>query len=656
MISTITVEYPREVFHPSDPQSSRNPNRAGVPLSIIPRRAARKQTLPVPQSSRKRPVISLLSDRQGCTSVDSDFSSNSYDGSLSNSRSCRKNFEEVRINTTSPSKPISVPCLRRHAQRAFDDQSEYASTIAAPRPLVYIPGMLQSSVETMRSHMLSNSRHNPRSMFGNGSKSAPPQGSGPDQESQFIRKKRPQPIKSSLKSSRCTRGNLSVVTMGSSSKSEPPTPKVVHFDPQLEHVKLFLAEQKPLAVSRDGSPTEDTSGTDSDFPSFIYGDGNDLRKRFVMQHINPISRPNASLNVALEDFYLNPDGTTVLGKVRVRNIAFVKIVVVRFTFDAWQTISEVAAHYVESLDQHYDRFSFSIRLNDLLPRIEGKTLVMAIRYNVADQEFWDNNYHQNYAATFTRAKASHETKRSDSDMENLRSRLERVALHGKEDTVNSVDTQKSSMRQLNETPPSLNSTFALSSRYDLATSLQNNVRKHADDSSSRQDTRSLSPPKRLTALSIPLSLSDGRLVTPRNLDKEHPMGMQSLPDKPDNISSFDRGRNHRRGFSADGTLIGLTSAVRKTSPGTPISKQSYLPMTSTSPSLGDLSGDSELSSTTSLSTPTSSRSPTPSPTISFKKSVLPPFFDEFYPGTNHDMSHPTQLVSPRNHYTHFLSK
>ena len=729
MISTIAVEYPREVFHTSDSQRSQNSNKAGVPLSIIPRRAQ------ISRSSRKRPTISLRSDRRGCASVDSDFSSNSSDGSLSNSRSCRKNLEEVRFNTTSLLKPISIlssphpstlTCPRRNAQRVFDDQSEYASTIAAPRPLVYIPGMLHSSVETIRSHMLSNSRHDPRSLLGNGSKSAPPQGNGSDRGPRFIQKKRAQPIKSSLKSSRCTRGNLSVVTMGSSSKSEPPTPKVVHFDPQLEHVKLFLAEQKPLAISRDGSPTEDTSGTDSDFPSFIYGHGNGThhsRKRFVMQPINPISKPNASLNVALEEFYLNPDGTTVLGKVRVRNIAFVKIVVVRFTFDAWQTISEVTAHYVESFDRHYDRFSFSIRLNDLLPKIEGKTLVMAIRYNVAGQEFWDNNYHQNYAATFTKAKASRETTTFDNDMETLGSRLERVALHG--DTDNPVVAPKSSMPQFNETPPSLKSTFTLSSRYDFATSLRDNVRKHVDDPSSHQDARSLStrsstypifpslvhcpekasPPKRLTTLSMPSS--DVRLVTSRDLDEEHPMRMQSLPDKPDNVSSFDRGRNRRRGFSADGTLTGSTSAVRKTSLGISKSKPSYLPMTSTSlfpchssspvmnlnvssqldpcgldhirepscigrrlpsalvpeglhqgldPNLGESSGDSELSSTPSLSTPDSSRSPTPSPTISFKRSASSPFFNELYPDTNHDMSHPTQLVSPGNHYTHFLSK
>ena len=69
-------------------------------------------------------------------------------------------------------------------------------------------------------------------------------------------------------------------------KSEPSTPthilKSVHFDAKLEHVKLFLAEQKPLAVSRDGSPTDDTSGTESDFPPFIYGKEKEKERRGVV--------------------------------------------------------------------------------------------------------------------------------------------------------------------------------------------------------------------------------------------------------------------------------------------------------------------------------------------------------------------------------------
>jgi hypothetical protein len=90
----------------------------------------------------------------------------------------------------------------------------------------------------------------------------------------LLRKKSGEPLKSSLKVRRTpARGSLTVVTDPaalSSSKSAPATPahKGVRFHSQLEHVKLFLAEQKPLAVSRDGSPT-DTSGTDSDFPPFI---------------------------------------------------------------------------------------------------------------------------------------------------------------------------------------------------------------------------------------------------------------------------------------------------------------------------------------------------------------------------------------------------
>src|SRR5216683_2439304 len=103
------------------------------------------------------------------------------------------------------------------------------------------------------------------------------------------RKKSGEPLKSSLKAKRTpARGSLTVITdpVGlSSSKSAPATPahKGVRFDSQLEHVKLFLAEQKPLAVSRDGSPT-DTSGTESEFPSFIYGRSDGFKERPLVMH------------------------------------------------------------------------------------------------------------------------------------------------------------------------------------------------------------------------------------------------------------------------------------------------------------------------------------------------------------------------------------
>jgi Carbohydrate/starch-binding module (family 21) len=56
-----------------------------------------------------------------------------------------------------------------------------------------------------------------------------------------------------------------------------------------------------------------------------------------------------------------PDGTaSILGRVRVRNIAFSKCVAIRFSFYSWQTTGEVTGHYVESINSEYDKFSFTI--------------------------------------------------------------------------------------------------------------------------------------------------------------------------------------------------------------------------------------------------------------------------------------------------------
>ena len=122
------------------------------------------------------------------------------------------------------------------------------------------------------------------------------------------RKKSGEPLKSSLKSRRpLVRGSLSVLTAlsttttttntpassraasphpnspgasdtgtgmgmgtGASTRSAPATPglsapKNVHFDAQLARVRLYFAGQRPLAVSRGGSPTADAgSGTESE--------------------------------------------------------------------------------------------------------------------------------------------------------------------------------------------------------------------------------------------------------------------------------------------------------------------------------------------------------------------------------------------------------
>lgn len=268
------------------------------------------------------------------------------------------------------------------------------------------------------------------------------------------------------------------------SSVQSATVKMVHFDAQLEHVKLFLAEQKPAAVSRDGSPTMDdtTSGGESgtEWDAFNYGGApgyfNQRRKRLtdgasseeeaavrkvlVMRVLNMPNRDAKSNSgsvlgvhtqvtgvgsgaeeipgggeVWLEGLYLADDASCVKGTVRVKNIAFEKSVVVRFTFDGWQTTSEVSARWIQSCSPpphhtplssktvtktetpstlsgsattkptdddrpKYDRFEFAIRLSDLLLRIDEKTLVLAVRYCSGGREMWDNNNGQNYRAVF----------------------------------------------------------------------------------------------------------------------------------------------------------------------------------------------------------------------------------------------------------------
>jgi hypothetical protein len=407
------------------------------------------------------------------------------------------------------------------------------------------------------------------------------------------------------------------VTVGSSSKSEPPTPKVVHFDTKLEHIKHFIAEQKPLAVSRDGSPTDDTSGTDSDF-ALTYGDESGTcrnRRRLVMRHINGTPKVDPSANVALEDYYLNFDGTSILGKIRVHNIAYSKTVAIRFTFDSWQTTSEVVGRYVESVNSQFDRFSFSIRLNDLLAGIEGKTFMMAIRYSVDGQDFWDNNNHHDYIAVFTKTKVVPESKRLDnddaSDVENLRSRLEEVVMQEKARNDVPRSLPKKALDSKKAEPPSLKSGVALSSRYDFATSLRNQRTwnpsvvpllspppKSTQSLPSRVRRSTVPPPssipwpekmyplKRLETLQAPFPFEESApLDSPKDIGEESLSPVHLFPAKRDDDKCTARPRNHQRSYPENGSIGRKNGFLKKALPETGTLESRF-------PELKQLSGQS----------------------------------------------------------------
>lgn len=273
---------------------------------------------------------------------------------------------------------------------------------------------------------------------------------GPVTESRLdsiIRDRNGNPIKPSLKTPRSSvshflpgrttrsdstpslpRGNLT-------SKSVPTTPTVpknVHFDSQLEHVKVFKFKQRPTAVSRDGSPEQTETETEEEKEMFPYiwkkngNSSNDnsptspsraransppVDEQLVLRLPNFPSSTRLSVDreVFLERIYLAEDLRSVKGTVQVRNMSFEKWVAVRYSLDHWATIGEVSAEYSESIKGgQADRFTFSIKLNELLnwPRgsaaHETKSMFICLRYTVSNGEFWDNNEGQNYQLDFRR--------------------------------------------------------------------------------------------------------------------------------------------------------------------------------------------------------------------------------------------------------------
>lgn len=227
-----------------------------------------------------------------------------------------------------------------------------------------------------------------------------------------------------------------------STPNTPSVPKVVQFDTHLEHIKVFKFKQKPTAISRSGSPEQTETETEEErdlFPFVNYGrrvahsspsaaigiasgsatsprlggpspqPQNPVEEQLVLRLPNFPSSARLSVDkdVFLERIYLAEDLRSVKGTVRVRNISFEKWVAVRFTLDNWTTVNEVSAEYSESVnDGQSDRFTFSIKLNELLnwPRGAGqhetKTMFLCLRYTTPGAEFWDNNDSLNYQLDF----------------------------------------------------------------------------------------------------------------------------------------------------------------------------------------------------------------------------------------------------------------
>ena len=92
----------------------------------------------------------------------------------------------------------------------------------------------------------------------------------------------------------------------------------------------------------------------------------------------------------------------IWGRVLVSNVNFEKRIFVRWSQNNWESYSEQQASFQEEKDttdsQLGDKDAFTFEI--MRPQ-DGKTVELAVRYCVCDEEFWDNNEGTNYQVTGT---------------------------------------------------------------------------------------------------------------------------------------------------------------------------------------------------------------------------------------------------------------
>ncbi|KAL1413192.1 hypothetical protein Q8F55_000943 [Vanrija albida] len=255
---------------------------------------------------------------------------------------------------------------------------------------------------------------------------------------ELVRKKSGEVVKSSLKVRSMSTPDLGRRSSDSSDTDKKTTrstrdlqehAKSVRFsDRRLESVVLFLREQKVTAISSaaadPSTETEDDNDTDlSDYVHFRTrrnGNGRSDDKEVEIDVGSRVPRLRTdfgpgtqglldSENVILERVEIvNGVSLALRGTVIARNVAFQKFIAVRFTLDHWQTVSEVAGTHIVHIpsgttgDEGWDRFGFTVRLDDFKRKIEERSLELCVRYNCDGHEWWDSNTGSNYRFTFKR--------------------------------------------------------------------------------------------------------------------------------------------------------------------------------------------------------------------------------------------------------------
>jgi hypothetical protein len=186
-------------------------------------------------------------------------------------------------------------------------------------------------------------------------------------------------------------GELVNSALRSSSRStKTRSCKAVRFHSKLEHTISFFREDVPLAISTDLTKVDQYQ-----IP---------FEWEVSLSNFPAETPERLSLPVRVERAFMSSDNTELIGSIAVANIAFHKVVVARYTLDYWKTTSDAVAEF--NINSHqgnyptrYDHFNFKINVADKV-NLELEVLLLAVKYCVNGEEYWDNNNSANFQIRF----------------------------------------------------------------------------------------------------------------------------------------------------------------------------------------------------------------------------------------------------------------
>ncbi|KAG8746416.1 hypothetical protein FRC10_005127 [Ceratobasidium sp. 414] len=188
----------------------------------------------------------------------------------------------------------------------------------------------------------------------------------------------------------------------------PPSPRVRLRPLRLPGTVIASPMHKAAYGFTGGSP-EEVPHSPSPF-----GHGHEMHLQLAYDsHLpSPANAPNHGM-IVTQYVRLSPNGDSLTGIARVRNVAFDKHVCIVYTADDWATRREVGSRWTDSAQDlpprpdGWDDFEFHLPLAEVGIQasagtaVRAKILMFAVRYRVPGQgEWWDNRDGANWVARF----------------------------------------------------------------------------------------------------------------------------------------------------------------------------------------------------------------------------------------------------------------